>query len=70
MPLYHLPVGLELYDLEIDIGWTTKLAAKYPELVRDLQTRADAIRVELGDSLTRKRTGHAVRPAGVAESGN
>ena len=62
-----LPVGLELYDLETDLGETMNLAAKYPELVRDLQTRADIIRDQLGDSL-QKKTGHAVRPAGVAEN--
>jgi arylsulfatase A len=62
-----LPVGLELYDLETDLGETTNLAAKYPDLVHDLQTRADLIRDQLGDKL-QKKTGNAVRPAGVAEN--
>lgn len=60
-----LAVGLELYDLQTDLGETTNLAGKYPQLVHDLQARADAIREQLGDSLQNK-TGHAVRPAGVA----
>ncbi len=62
-----LPVGLELYDLETDLGETTNLAAKYPKLVHDLQARADVIREQLGDSL-QKKTGHDIRPAGVAEN--
>jgi arylsulfatase A len=60
-----LPVGLELYDLEADIGETTNLAAKRPEVVRELQIKADAIREQLGDSL-KKKAGNAVRPAGAA----
>ena len=60
-----LPVGLELYDLDADIGEAHNLADAHPEVVRDLQSQADAIRSELGDSLT-KTTGNAVRPAEVA----
>ena len=60
-----LPVGLELYDLENDIGETKNLAAEHPKLVGDLQAKADTIREQLGDGL-RKRTGNAVRPASVA----
>jgi arylsulfatase A-like enzyme len=60
-----LPVGLELYDLEADLGETRNLADAHPEVVRDLQAQADAIREQLGDSL-RKQTGNAVRAAGMA----
>jgi arylsulfatase A len=60
-----LPVGLELYDLETDLGETTNLAARHPEVVRELQVKADAIREQLGDGL-RKQPGHDIRPAGVA----
>ena len=59
-------VGLELYDLEADLGETHNLATARPEVVRDLQAKADAIRSELGDNLT-KTVGTAVRPAGMAE---
>ena len=60
-----LPVGLELYDLEADLGESKNLALDRPEVVRDLQAKADKIRIELGDSL-RKMTGKAVRAAGQA----
>jgi arylsulfatase A len=60
-----LPVGLELYDLEADLGETQNVAHAHPDLVQDLQARADAIREQLGDSL-RKKAGNAVRKAGVA----
>ena len=61
-----LPVGLELYDLDADLGETTNLASDHPEVVRALQAKADAIRAELGDGL-RKQAGRSVRPAGLAE---
>ena len=60
-----LPVGLELYDLRADIGETRNLAAERPEVVRDLQGRADVIRARLGDKLT-KRAGSEVRTAETA----
>jgi arylsulfatase A len=60
-----LPVGLELYNLRDDIGETHNLATAHPEIVALLQSRADAFRRELGDSL-RHQPATAVRPAGVA----
>ena len=60
-----LPVGLELYDLDADLGETTNLAADRPEVVRELQAKAEGMRAQLGDGL-RKAAGNAVRPAGVA----
>jgi arylsulfatase A-like enzyme len=60
-----LPVGLELYDLESDLGETKNLANDRPEIVKELQTKADAMRAQLGDSLT-KQVGNAVRKAGQA----
>jgi arylsulfatase A-like enzyme len=44
--------GLELYDLEADIGETTDLADEHPEVVARLQKLANAMRAELGDALT------------------
>ncbi|HAN99170.1 MAG TPA: arylsulfatase [Planctomycetaceae bacterium] len=44
--------GLELYDLEQDLGETTDVAAANPEIVRELQQLADQARTALGDSLT------------------
>jgi hypothetical protein len=60
-----LPVGLELYDLEADLGETKNLEPDRPEVVRELQARADEIRAQLGDSL-RHQAGNAVRAAGLA----
>jgi len=47
----HLTSG-ELYNLRTDIGETTDVAAAHPEVVADLQMRAQAARRDLGDSLT------------------
>jgi arylsulfatase A-like enzyme len=58
----RLDVGLELYDLESDIGETTNLASRRPEVVRELEEKAEPFRAELGDSL-KKRQGVGVRPA-------
>ena len=48
-----LPVGLELYDLAADIGESKNLATEKPEIVAQLQAKADVIRKELGDKLTK-----------------
>ncbi len=58
--------GLELYNLETDIGETTNVADKHPEVVRCLQAFAEAAREDLGDKLT-KRTGKNVREPGRLE---
>ncbi len=55
--------GLELYDLEADIGERRNVAAYHRDVVRRLESLADAIRRELGDS----RTG--AQGAGVREPG-
>ena len=59
-----LPVGLELYDLETDLGETRNLATARPEVVRELEAKADTMRAQLGDSL-KHRAGNAVRAAGM-----
>ncbi len=56
-------VPLALYDLTADIGETTDVQAKHPDIVARLQGYAEAARVDLGDALT-KRVGKNVRPAG------
>jgi arylsulfatase A-like enzyme len=57
----------ELYDLESDIGETTDLAGREPELVARLLDIAEKARTELGDSLAR-RDGRGVRkPARFGE---
>lgn len=39
----------ELYDLESDIGETTNLYDQYPEVVRELESKLQAIREDIGD---------------------
>jgi len=56
-------IGLELFNLERDIGETTNVAAQNPEVVKRLQALAEVCREDLGDSAT-KREGKNVRPAG------
>jgi arylsulfatase A len=56
--------GLELYNLDDDIGEQNNLAATHPDIVARLTQHADAIRSELGDTLTGVPATQ-VRPAGV-----
>lgn len=53
---------LSLFDLRADIGETTNVAAEHPDVVRKLQTYADAIRAELGDG--KENVGTERRPLG------
>jgi arylsulfatase A len=53
----------ELYELTTDIGETTNVAAKHPDIVQRLLAFAEYGREELGDSLT-KRVGSGVREPG------
>jgi hypothetical protein len=55
--------GLALYNLNDDIGETRDQAAKNPDIVRQLEAKAEDARRLLGDSL-KKRTGTGLRPAG------
>ena len=59
-------VGLALFDLSADVGETTDVAAKHPQVVKRLLGYAETARDDLGDSLT-GRKGKGVRPCGVAE---
>ena len=56
--------GLELYDLENDIGEKRNVAGRYPEVVERLQRLGKKARAELGDSLTNQK-GAGVRPPGT-----
>jgi arylsulfatase A-like enzyme len=55
--------GRELYDLEADVGEESDVAANHPEVVERLESLADEIRKDLGDSLTGQR-GVGVREPG------
>ncbi|MBI1353384.1 MAG: sulfatase-like hydrolase/transferase [Acidobacteria bacterium] len=52
-----------LFDLETDVGETTDVAAKNPEVVARLQVLADKARADLGDA-ARGRRGQNARPPG------
>lgn len=56
-------IGLSLYDLEADVGETTDVADKNPDVVALLKALADKARDELGDTLT-NRQGKGVREPG------
>lgn len=58
-------LSLSLFDLEADPGEKTNLAEANPDIVSALLTRLEAVRSDLGDSLTR-RAGEGVRPVGLA----
>ena len=42
------PAGVELYDLEQDIGETTDRAAAHPDVVRELRAELEAWRASVG----------------------
>lgn len=56
-------IGLALFDLENDLGETTNLADKHPDVVQKLMVFVERARADLGDALT-QREGKNLRPAG------
>ncbi len=59
----NVKAGLELYDLESDIGEKNNIAAKHPDVVQRLEALAEQAREDMGDSLT-KRVGKGAREPG------
>jgi arylsulfatase A-like enzyme len=57
-------IELSLFDLDADIGETTNVADRYPDVVKRLLEYAERAREDLGDSLT-NRTGKNIRTAGT-----
>jgi hypothetical protein len=55
-------IELSLFDLENDIGETTNLADRHPDVVERLKQFAEAMREELGDG--KDRVGTSRRPIG------
>ncbi len=62
-PYQQLKCGLELYNLDDDIGERRDVAAQNPQVVKRLEVLADKMRLQLGDSLT-KIEATEIRPAG------
>jgi arylsulfatase A-like enzyme len=62
-------IGLELFDLESDVGETRNVADEHPDIVAKIQKLADGIRVELGDTAP-KRKGAGVREPGRLGDGD
>ena len=56
-----------LYNLEEDIGETTDVSGRFPEVVKRLEEMAEKAREELGDASTGKE-GKNVRQVGSVES--
>ncbi len=59
----QLDSGLELYDLETDVGETKNVADEHPDVVARLKSLAETAREDLGDGLT-KRQGKNLREPG------
>ena len=56
----------ELYDLEVDVGETTNLFEKEPEVVAALEAHGERARADLGDARS-GIAGSGVRPPGVVD---
>ncbi len=58
----------ELYDLKNDRGEKFDVASAHPDIVKQLESQAEAARAELGDAIT-KREGAGTRKPGLATPG-
>ncbi|SKA92712.1 arylsulfatase [Prosthecobacter debontii] len=58
--------ALALYNVKDDVGETTDVSAKHPDIVERLKKLAEPFRVQLGDGLTQTQASEA-RPRGKAE---
>lgn len=65
---YGRRTGLELYDLDADIGESTDVAAEHPEVVASIEALADAMRAELGDALTQAEGSARREPGRIAKA--
>lgn len=50
---YHYPEGLLLFDLDIDLGETTNLAGRHPEVVEELTSAYELWRSDMSGARTR-----------------
>jgi arylsulfatase A-like enzyme len=70
IPYQQERIGLSLFDLDNDVSETKNVISEYPEVVEQLSAAAERARQQLGDKLTKKQTGSAVRPAGELHPGD
>jgi arylsulfatase A-like enzyme len=67
---YQSAMAVEaLYDLDNDIGETTDVSEKFPEVIAELKAAAEVFRDQLGDRLTDAK-GSEVRPPGRMQPGD
>ncbi len=62
-------IELSLFDLKNDVGETTNVIDRYPDVAKRLMAAAEVARRELGDRLT-GRKGSEVRPPGRLQPGD
>ena len=62
---WKLFAGGQLYNLDDDLGETTNVAAKHPDVVARLEKHLEAARADLGDG---DRKGANCREVGVAQN--
>jgi arylsulfatase A-like enzyme len=68
-PYEEASIELSLFDLATDVGETTNVADRHPDVVARMRQLADRMRAELGDSAT-GRKGAGVREPGRLEPGD
>ncbi len=68
-PYEEARIELSLFDLAADVGETTNVADRHPDVVARIRKLADKIRAELGDSATGQK-GAGVREPGRLEPGD
>jgi arylsulfatase A-like enzyme len=69
VPYEQAEIGLALFDLENDVGETTDVKDRHPDVVARIEKLADRMRAELGDSAT-KQPGSGRREPGRLEQGD
>ncbi len=61
---HNVKTGIELYDLDSDVGETTDVAGDHPDVILRLLELVETMRADLGDNLT-KRDSSRHRPPGM-----
>ena len=61
---------LALFDLEKDLGETTNVAGRNPDVVKKLMTFVERARADLGDALVGREGKNVREPGRLASSGN